>query len=103
MSLLNGDAVAIVLDTPLLADRNPALVYVTSLAPGSRRTMTEALAIIADMVASGVTTETFRGTTFASSTPLRFGRGLPSGTPRRRPTRSSRHYEASSSTPSPSA
>ena len=52
-------ASAIVLDAQLPADRNPALVYVASLAPGSRRTMTEALAIIAGMVAPGVTTDTF--------------------------------------------
>lgn len=61
MRLLNGDAAAsaIVLDAHLPADRNPGLVYVASLAPGSRRTMTEALAIIADMIAPGVTAETF--------------------------------------------
>jgi site-specific recombinase XerD len=61
MALLNGDVPgsAIVLDAHLAPDRNPALTYVASLAPGSRRTMTEALAIIADMVAPGVTAETF--------------------------------------------
>lgn len=61
MSLLNGDAAAsaLVLDAHLAPDRNPALIYIASLAPGSRRTMTEALAIIAGMVAPGVTAETF--------------------------------------------
>jgi hypothetical protein len=98
MALLNGDGpTAIVLDAHLPADRNPALVYIASLAPGSRRTMTEALAIIAGMVARGVRVETFACTTLASSTPLPSVPVLQSNTLRRRPTRSSRHYEASGS------
>jgi len=35
------------------ADRNPAAVYIASLAPGSRRTMTGALAAIAELASGG--------------------------------------------------
>lgn len=59
MSILNGDAALVVADADLRADRNPALVYIASLASGSRRTMTEALALVAGMVAPGIAAECF--------------------------------------------
>lgn len=61
MSLLDGGTGAEIEIglTHLPADRNPALVYVHSLAPGSRRTMRKALDIIAGMIATGVTADAF--------------------------------------------
>lgn len=43
----------LILPNPITADRNPAAVYIASLAPGSRRTMIQALNTIADWISGG--------------------------------------------------
>lgn len=61
MALLEGDQGSTLIPSTidLPTDRNPALVYIASLAPGSRRTMKKALSVISNMIALGTAIEAF--------------------------------------------
>lgn len=61
MKLLGSDRSGEILveDECLPADRNPAMTYMASLSPGSRRTMRKGLEVIAGMVAPGVPADGF--------------------------------------------
>jgi site-specific recombinase XerD len=50
---------AIVSGQTIQPDQHPAAVYLASLSPGSRRTMRQALGVVATLVAPGSTVETF--------------------------------------------
>src|SRR4051794_17352371 len=41
------------------AERNPAAVYLAALAPSGRRTMAQALGVVADLLAPGIAAEAF--------------------------------------------
>jgi integrase/recombinase XerD len=50
-----SQSAGLVVCSPLPADRHPVAVYLASLAPGSRRTMRQALNVIASMISAGTT------------------------------------------------
>lgn len=61
MTLLKADSATATLalgPSPSPADQHPAAVYLASLAPGSRRTMRQALDVVADMVSAEATAMT---------------------------------------------